>query len=186
MARADSDTHGSILLLIDFVKAYDTLQRPYLLSALTWGGFSCQLVSVVAALHRSTTCRFVVNGYRSRRREVSCKISQGCPLAPLLLILALDSVYWVIQRDRAFVGCLLHLASETLKLKGRYTLMIRPSTCAIGLLFCRVVTILDDFASVSGLVTNRAKSMIVGVDPRGSALPLITCGLTLLTSSEFC
>ena len=45
--------------------------------------------------------------------------------------------------------------------------MIRPSTCAIGVLFCRVVTILDDFASVSGLVTSRAKSIIVALDPRG-------------------
>ena len=31
----------------------------------------------------------------------------------------------------------------------------------------KVVTILDDFASVSGLVTSRAKSIIVALDPRG-------------------
>ena len=31
-----SDLHGAIVILIDFEKAYDTLQRPYLLSALTW------------------------------------------------------------------------------------------------------------------------------------------------------
>ena len=50
----------------------------------------------------------------------------------------------------------------------------------------QVVTILDDSASVSGLVTNRSKSVIVALDPRGSALPLITCGLTLMTSSKSC
>ena len=50
----------------------------------------------------------------------------------------------------------------------------------------QVVTILDDSASVSGLVTNCAKSMIVALDSRESALPLITCGLTLMTSSKSC
>ena len=47
----------------------------------------------------------------------------------------------------------------------------------------QVVTILDDLASVSGLVTNR---MIVALDSRRPALPLIICGLTLLISSESC
>ena len=30
----DSDVHGDIVLLLDFAKAYDTLQRPYLISTL--------------------------------------------------------------------------------------------------------------------------------------------------------
>ena len=96
-ASADSDLHGAIVLFLDFAKAYDKLQRPFLLSALTWLGFSSKFVSVVAALHRDTTCRFIVNGYRSSCRKIYCGIRQGCPLAPLLFILALDSVYRVIQ-----------------------------------------------------------------------------------------
>ena len=97
VAREGRDMHAAIVLLLHFSKAYDTLQRPYLLSAFSWLGFSSQFVSVVAALHRGTTCRFVVNGYRSRLRKVNCGIRQGCLLAPLLFILALDSIYRVIQ-----------------------------------------------------------------------------------------
>ena len=96
-ANLDSDLHGAIVLLLDFAKAYDTLQRPYLLSALTWLGLSPHFVSVVAALHRDTTCRFLVNGYRSSRRAVACGIRQGFTLAPRLFILAVDSVYRVLQ-----------------------------------------------------------------------------------------
>ena len=89
--------HEAIVLLLDFVKAYDTLQRPYLLYALTLLGFSSQFVSVVVALHRGTTCQFVVNGYRSRLREVNCGLRQVCPLSPLFFILTLDSVNRVIR-----------------------------------------------------------------------------------------
>ena len=45
-ANLDSGLHGAIVLFLDFAKAYDTLQRPYLLSALTWLGFSPNFVSV--------------------------------------------------------------------------------------------------------------------------------------------
>ena len=49
-----------------------------------------------------------------------------------------------------------------------------------------VITILDDFAHVSGLRTNRSKSMMIELDPRGSALPLSTCGLTLQSPGDSC
>ena len=49
-----------------------------------------------------------------------------------------------------------------------------------------VIAILDNFASVSGLWTNRAKSMVPELGPRGSAQPVSTCGLTLLTPGEAC
>ena len=63
-ATLDSDLHGAIVRLLEFSKWYEKLQRPYLLSALTWHGLSPHFVSVVAALNRDTTCRFLVNGYR--------------------------------------------------------------------------------------------------------------------------
>ena len=42
-----------------------------------------------------------------------------------------------------------------------------------------VVTIHDDFAAISGLQTNRSKSIIIELDPRGSSMPFDTCGLNL-------
>ena len=39
---------------------------------------------------------FLVIGYSSIRRDFTCGIRQDCPIAPLLFILALDSVYRVL------------------------------------------------------------------------------------------
>ena len=64
VASAKNDLHGAITLLLNFAKAYD-VATSFLLLKLTWIGFSSKFVSVVAALHRDTTCRFVVNRYRS-------------------------------------------------------------------------------------------------------------------------
>ena len=49
-----------------------------------------------------------------------------------------------------------------------------------------VLAIIDDFASVSGLCTYRAKLMVLELDPRGSAQPVSTCGLTVLAPVEAC
>ena len=98
-ASSDEELHCSVVLLLDFAKACDTLQRPFLLSVLAWMGFCQRFVSVVAALHHNTTCGFIVNGFHSKQRVVSCGVRQGCPLAPLLFILALDSVYRVLQES---------------------------------------------------------------------------------------
>ena len=185
-ANLDSRLHGAIVLLLDFAKAYDTLKRPYLLSALTWLGFSPHFVSVVAALHHDTTCRFLVNGYRSRRRDVTCGIRQGCPLAPLLFILALDSVYRVLHAREDIRGVPISTGGRATEFKvsgyaDDTAVYLRDRSSVTP-----VVAILEEFAHVSGLRTNRSKSMVIELNPRGSEQPFSTCGLTLQAPSDSC
>ena len=44
-------------------------------------------------LHTGTTGKFLANGERIRRVQVTRGIRQGCPLIPLLFILALKILY---------------------------------------------------------------------------------------------
>ena len=110
----------SLALLLDFSKAYDSLQRPFLLAVLQWLGFSLKFVRVVEALHQNTMCRFIVNGYLSRRRNVLCVIRQGCPMAPLLYILALDGLYRVNRARSDIDGMVLQSCdlSEDITVSG--------------------------------------------------------------------
>ena len=92
-SNLDSKLYGAIVLLLDFCKSVRHIATSNLLSALKWLGLSLHFVSYVAALYRDTTWHFLVNAYRSSRRAVTCGIRQGCPLARLLCIIALYSVY---------------------------------------------------------------------------------------------
>ena len=153
---------------------------------LAWLGFSPPFKFVVAALYHDTTCRFIVNGYRSSSREVCCGIRPGCRLAPLLFILALDSVYRVIQERVEARGVPLISDGRTNEIKvsgyADGTAVYLRDRTAVKL----VVYILEEFASGLGLETNRAKSMIIELDPCGSALPLDTHSLTLLALRDSC
>lgn len=78
--RTEDALHYYVVLLLDVAKAYDTLQRPFLLAVLIWLGISSKFVQMIAALQQNTTCKFVVNGFLLRRVKMTCGIRQGCPL----------------------------------------------------------------------------------------------------------
>ena len=108
------------------------------------------------------------------------------PSCPLLFILALESVYRLIQERGDIRGVPLTSEGRTndAKISGYAddTAVYRRNRSV----FLSVVTILDDFAAVSGLQTNQAKSIIIELDPCGSSMPLYTCGINLQPSTGSC
>ena len=64
---------------------------------MAWLFFLRLLDFVMSVLPREITCRFLVNWYRSRRCVITFGVGQGWFLAPHLVLLALDSVYRMIQ-----------------------------------------------------------------------------------------
>lgn len=93
VASAPPDLAAALALLLDLAKAYDTLNCNFLIAALRFLSFPDRFVRFVELLHWNTTCMFLINGFASLHLEVTCVICQGCPLASLLLILALETLY---------------------------------------------------------------------------------------------
>eukprot|EP00644_Phytophthora_capsici_P019127 jgi/Phyca11/133358/e_gw1.424.3.1 len=75
----------------------DSLARDFLIEALKRHGYPTIFVEAVKELRSNTTARFLANGFHSRTITVTSGIRQGCPLAPLLFILALDALYRAID-----------------------------------------------------------------------------------------
>ena len=129
-------------------------------------GFSQRFVSVVAALHHNTTCSFIVNGFHSRQQVVSCGIRQGCPLAPLLFILALDNVYRVLQESTDIRGVLIKSGDKSTEIKVSGYADDTAFYLRDHSLIKYVLSILDELAGVSGLTTNMSKSMVLRLHSR--------------------
>lgn len=83
----------AVVLLLDFKEAYDSLDREFLARALRWHGLPDGFIKVVLTMHRGTTAAFVGNGYLSRAVPMMNGIQQGCPLALLLFILAVNGYF---------------------------------------------------------------------------------------------
>ena len=80
-------TRGSaVAVLCDFAKAFDTVDRAFLLAVLLKLGIGEGFVTWVSILLRHTRACAVVNGFRSNFEPFFAGVRQGCPLAPLLYL----------------------------------------------------------------------------------------------------
>lgn len=101
MARSSEKVRDGLALLLDFAKAHDSLDHKYLYAVQRRHGYPDHVVKVIETLHTGTSVRFLANGTRSHRVEVTRGIRQGCPLAPLLFILSLEPLYQHLAHGRA-------------------------------------------------------------------------------------
>jgi hypothetical protein len=85
--------------MLDFAKAYDSYERAFLMAVLKAKGFPPQILAIIHTIHENTTVRFMVNGFTSEKMKLTSEIRQGCPLHPLLFIIAVDLLYDAIEHD---------------------------------------------------------------------------------------
>ena len=83
------DTEAALINL-DQSKAFDRVDHRYLGAVLSAAGFGPQFCSWVHLLYANPAVMVEVNGKRSRPFSLSRSIRQGCPLSPMLYVLAIE------------------------------------------------------------------------------------------------
>lgn len=147
-------------VLLDFTKTYDTLSRSYILVVLQKFGFAPEFVWIIARLHQDTSAQFAVNGETSKRVMIRSGIRQGCPLAPLLFIIAVKPLSLMLKQDAQLQG---------IEVGGERPVTVIASTfvddTAVflkhGRMLPRLLDLLQAFEAISGLKVQPAKSELI-------------------------
>ncbi|KAF1329427.1 reverse transcriptase, partial [Globisporangium splendens] len=112
---------------------------------------------------------FIVNGFLSRKYNVTSGIRQGCPLVPLLFILALEVLYRKIEASDEIHGVELEAAGCATEVRlGGYaddTTIYLSDPKDINAVFA----ILDKYGAASGLRVNRHKSAVLPLNKEYSS-----------------
>ncbi|OWZ15270.1 reverse transcriptase [Phytophthora megakarya] len=162
VAATSSEHRNALALLLDFAKAYDSLERDFLYQARRRHGYPEHFVTVIKSLHTGTTVRFLANGEHSRTLTVTRGIRQGFHhMAPLLFILALEPLYQRVMREPTLRGVVIRTqnAKFTLGIAGYAddtTIYLRTPDGVVTLL-----AITDLFGTASGLCLNHAKTIAI-------------------------
>ena len=82
-----SEDRTAILAFCDFRKAYDTVDRHFLLAVAEKMGLGQGFVQWVRLLLQGTHSAALINGYLAEPKLLLAGVRQGCPLAPLLYLL---------------------------------------------------------------------------------------------------
>ncbi|CAI5472184.1 unnamed protein product [Closterium sp. Yama58-4] len=152
---AKNDKGDCYMLLVDFQKAFDSVSRDFLFQVLESMGFPEQFVGWIEGLHEGTTTKLLINGWLGEGVDVVSGVRQGCPLAPYLFLCAVEPLALEVERkelglekDGHRLGYLGYADDTTLVLQGE---------AQIG----QAEEILDRFEMVSGLTTNKNKSVVL-------------------------
>ena len=87
--RAEEENIPGMLLLLDFEKAFDTVEWSFLLKTLDSFGFGKDLCNWVKTFYTDQTSSILNNGHCSELFDINRGVHQWDPLSPSLFILVM-------------------------------------------------------------------------------------------------
>ena len=102
--KVEEDDIPALLLLLDFEKAFDTLEWSFIDKTLEFFGFGPDLCNWVKSLYSNSKSCITNNGHCSPFFDIHRGVRQGDPLSPYLFILALELMSACIKNDPGING----------------------------------------------------------------------------------
>lgn len=156
-----------MLLLIDFEKAFDSVDWSFLLSVLDFFNFGPVIKRWVQVFYKNAESCVVVNGHMSEWFYLGRGCRQGDPLSPYLFLLCAEILAILIRNDKNIKG--IEVGSKTF-LVSQYaddtSLILDGSKASL----VNTLKVLKFYASISGLVVNVEKTKVVWIGSKKNSL----------------
>ena len=147
----------NILLTIDFEKAFDTISSTFIIEMCRCFGFGENIMKWIETIMSDRYACVKNNGYISSEFKLQRGIRQGCPLSPLLFVLAVELLALKIRQEKSIKG---------IKVVDTFTKIRQYADDTTFLLkdaidFREVLSRLKEFTVFSGLKINKTKSKAI-------------------------
>lgn len=163
-------------ILLDAEKAFDSLEWPFLTSVMKRMGMPQGFLALVGLLYSKPTARLRINNTLSTPFPLSRGTRQGCPLSPLLFILAMDPLVRIFHARHLHRGLQFHTGPLLTSLYADDVILyVRQPQQNLAPLIREVIR----FGLFSGLHINWNKSVIfpltTGTKQWELEFPLLWC-----------
>lgn len=168
---------SAVVVFCDFRKAYDTLDREFLLRAMRQLGVGEGFIAMVRLLLVNTRARAMVNGHVSTPAAFAAGVRQGCPLAPLLYLFIAQALLRLLKRR----GIGIQVADRLLT-----ALQYADDAEVMLPSLARVPAFLDamrTFGDATGQHLNPAKTELLPVGDVPAGLPDFCHGLRVVSAA---
>ena len=144
-----------LLLVLDFEKAFDTIEWPFIRKTLRYFGFGDGVINWMNIFYGNVESCVLKNGWASNFFEIQRGVRQGCPLSPYLFVLTVEVLAKAIRENKNIKGILVN--QNEIKISqyaDDMTLILDGSKSSLE----ASLKILDKFGAVSGLRLNDKKT----------------------------
>ena len=93
-----------ILVSLDFRKAFDSIEWPFIKKTLDHFNFGADMKRWVSTFYANIESAVINNGFATNWFKPSKGVRQGCPLSPYLFILSAEILANKIRQDPGFNG----------------------------------------------------------------------------------
>ena len=93
-----------ILILLDFLKAFDTIEWSFIQNTLNLLNFGVGIKRWVSVFYSSPESAVLNNGFSTNYFQLSRGVRQGCPLSPYLFILGVEILACKIRQNKEMQG----------------------------------------------------------------------------------
>ena len=148
---------NSFLLSVDYRKAFDTISITYLNKAIQFFGFGEYYSRWIKIILKDRLSCVKNGGYTSEDFDMERGVRQGCPISPLLFVLAVEMLAISIRQDPAIKGITVRETVTLIKQYADDTTFFLKNAEDVK----RVVDRIKEFSKISGLCLNESKSQIM-------------------------
>jgi len=159
LSLSDSINLTGIILLLDFEKAFDSLNWDFLQDALESFNFGENFQRWIGIMYNNTSSSVLNNGHGTRFFPLSRGIRQGCPISALLFILCVELLAIKIRNSKDICG--ISISDHEIKINqfADDTAVFLEGMGGIKPL----LNVLREFAMASGLKLNKSKTEVINL-----------------------
>ena len=158
-------------MLLDFEKAFDTLEWPFIEKTLQHYGFGPSIQKWIKTLYNDIESCVINNGWTSDCFKIERGVRQGCPLSPYLFVLSVEVLASAIRRDPNIKG--VSVGQKEIKL-SQYaddtTLILDGTKSALE----SSLDVIGKFSKISGLKLNSKKTEALWIGSKARS-PEVLC-----------
>ena len=146
-----------ILVSLDFRKAFDSLEWPFIMRTLDTFNFGTSIKKWVCTFYTNIESAALNNGFLTKWFRPSRGVRQGCPLSPYLFILSAEIMANKVRQEPGFNG--IKILGKELKL-SQYaddTNLFCADLASVE----KFLEIVENFGNMAGLKLNRRKTKAI-------------------------
>lgn len=149
----------AIIVFLDFYKAFDTVEHPFIYKALNLFGFGGKFISVVKMLYKDINSNLMIYPNTSNRFPVNRSVRQGCPISPFLFLIVVELLSLQVLNSPSIQGLsIFQKEIRIIQLADDTALFLRDKN-QIG----PALRLINAFSRASGLQLNIRKCEILSL-----------------------